>query len=124
DLWNRARRSPRAAPVPDRACADDASAGTAREVRASVENALVARLPRPLRAVRRLRDSAVAEQAGPVHEVVTPDDYQESCREHRNEPESKHFPHLVWPPIVAFATLSAAPTEKLITRAGGSGGGR
>src|SRR5206468_2534841 len=60
-LLNRSHGSPRAAPVLDRACADDASAGVAREVRAAIEHALVARLPRAFRTGRRMRDGAVAE---------------------------------------------------------------
>jgi hypothetical protein len=56
-----------------------------------------------------------------VHEVVAPNDGEEPCREHRDEPESDHF-HL-WPQIVAFATLSTAVVAESITRLGGSDGG-
>jgi hypothetical protein len=45
------------------------------------------------------------DEAGPVEHIVISSHGEECCREHRHEPDSKHFAHLV---LAADTSLVAA----------------
>jgi len=60
------------------------------------------------------RGRAVTDEPGSAQEVMVLDRAEDCCREHRHEPDSKHFDHLIWPQIRRFCLVigrSARPFD-------------